>query len=72
MPEYVIEGQCVTCTEGDQRRWHCDCPEYERRLVKFGEGFCEHLVLAISREFGCGRLWADFPPASRFPIGHRE
>ena len=58
MPDYVVEGQRVTYTEVDQRRWHCDCPESNRQLVKYGEGFCEHLVPAISREHGREHLLA--------------
>jgi hypothetical protein len=45
MPDYLIKGHSVA--RDDQRCWHCDCSDYERRLVKYGEGFCEHLMLAI-------------------------
>lgn len=30
-----------------RRVWHRDGGDYERHLVKYGQGFCAHLVLAI-------------------------
>ena len=57
VPEYFVEGHRVTCTEclPGSRTWHCTCPDYDRRRVTYGEGLCEHLVLAISQEHGHGR-----------------
>ena len=51
MLEFTVKRHRVTCTQDDlgYRMWHCDCREYERRLLRFGEGFCVHLVQAILR-----------------------
>ena len=51
MLEFTVKRHRVTCTQDDlgHRVWHCDCREYERRLLRFGEGFCVHLVQAILR-----------------------
>jgi hypothetical protein len=45
----TVEGHCVTCTQNmlGHRVWHCDCREYDRRLLRYGEGFCAHLVVVI-------------------------
>lgn len=58
MPEYLIEGHHVTCTQDDQGRrvWHCTCSDYDRRLRQYGEGFCEHVVLAIERSCTAGGI----------------
>jgi len=58
MLEYVIDGHRVTYSQDDlgRRVWHCTCSDYERRLVRYGEGFCEHLVLAIERAIEVGRI----------------
>lgn len=51
--EYLIEGFLVTSGEiregGYCYGWRCKCPEFERRLVKYGEGFCTHVALALYR-----------------------
>ena len=58
MLEYAIDSHHVTCTEGEQRRWYCDCSDYEQRLAKYGEGFCEHLVHAIeAMQADLGLTW---------------
>lgn len=49
MLEFTVKRHRVTCTHDDlgHQVWYCDCREYERRLLRFGEGFCAHLVQAI-------------------------
>jgi len=49
--EHFFGGHRVVCTRSDlgDRIWHCDCSEFERRLVEYREGFCEHVALAIRR-----------------------
>jgi hypothetical protein len=44
---------------------YCTCPDFERRREEYGEGFCEHLVLAISREHAAGRFWTRVVPPLR-------
>jgi hypothetical protein len=47
---FDIEGQEVRCYELDGHRlWRCDCPAFQRRFEKFGEGFCAHTAVAIQR-----------------------
>ena len=47
---FDIEGQEVRCYELDGHRlWRCECPAFHRRLAKFSEGFCPHVVVAIER-----------------------
>jgi hypothetical protein len=49
MREFRVDNYRVTCTDdplGD-RVWRCECPEYGRRLRKYGEGFCAHLVVVF-------------------------
>jgi hypothetical protein len=52
MPEYWIEGERVTCTQGNHgpRVWRCGCLEFEQRLLKYGEGFCQHVAVVLLRE----------------------
>jgi hypothetical protein len=49
MPEYQVGIHRVTCSVDStgRRVWHCDCPDYDRRLRLYGEGFCPHLVVAF-------------------------
>ena len=49
MREYLIASHRIIRTQEDQghRRWHCDCPDFDRRLVSYGEGFCEQLAQVI-------------------------
>jgi predicted nucleic acid-binding Zn finger protein len=54
MPEYLIHGHRVT--QDNQRRWHCKCQDFERRVVRYGERFCEHVALAIERAIEEGRI----------------
>jgi len=58
MLEYHFRGQHIVCTRSDlgPRIWHCDCSEFERRLLKYREGFCEHVVLAIQRAIDEGHI----------------
>jgi len=51
MLEITVKRHRVTCTHDGlgHRVWHCDCREYERRLLRFGEGYCAHLVQTILR-----------------------
>jgi hypothetical protein len=53
-----MEGHRVTCTRFDLggRISHRDCTAFERRMLKHGEGFCEHLVLAIECAIDEGRI----------------
>jgi hypothetical protein len=47
---FDIEGEEVLCYElnGD-RLWRCGCAAFQRRLKRFGQGFCPHTALAIGR-----------------------
>ena len=49
MRKYFVNGHCVICARFDHhpRIWTCDFSEFERRLHRYGEGFCEHVVAAI-------------------------
>jgi hypothetical protein len=47
---FDIEGQEVRCYELDEHRlWRCECPAFQRRLGKFGQGFCAHIAVAMER-----------------------
>ena len=58
MPEYLVEGYRVTCTQDDrqQRVWHSDCDEFKRRLVTRSEGSCPHVALAIQGALESGAI----------------
>ena len=59
MPDYVIEGQRVTCSVSDtgKRYWEwCGCPDFAERATKFGEGFCAHTVVAIEQAYLSGQI----------------
>lgn len=49
MPENLIGSHLATCIRDDRSHdvWRCNCTDYRWRLAKYGEGFCEHLALAI-------------------------
>ena len=50
---YLIEGQEVRCYEdGAHRLWRCECAAFQKRLGKFGEGFCAHTAVAIMQHAG--------------------
>jgi hypothetical protein len=54
---FDIEGQEVRCYELDGHRlWRCDCPAFQRRFEKFGEGFCAHTAVAIQRCIADGTI----------------
>jgi hypothetical protein len=45
-----IEGHEVRCYGHDEHRlWRCDCADFKRTSVQFGEGFCAHTAVAIMR-----------------------
>ena len=47
---FDIEGQEVRCHQSEGHRvWRCECPDFQRRLSQFGEGFCAHTAVAIMR-----------------------
>ena len=58
MIAYTVAGCRVICTQDDRQRrvWHCECSEFERRLVNFSEGFCVHTALAIERAIEAGEI----------------
>ena len=60
MEEHTVSGFLVTCTDdpSGNRVWHCNCAEYERQLLRFGESFCEHVVVAIERAHAVHTLTA--------------
>jgi hypothetical protein len=74
MAEYLIEGETVAASphHGGRRIWRCTCQDFERRLVRYGEGFCEHVVLAISGEHGQRHTLADFPTDAPSFMGPEE
>jgi predicted nucleic acid-binding Zn finger protein len=51
MRKYTIDGYLVTRDEMRDgcyaRIWLCQCRDFDRRLVKFGQGFCAHVALAL-------------------------
>ena len=51
MVEYLFGIHRVTCIHDDRqhRVWHCDCADYERRLLKPNMAFCTHTVVTIGR-----------------------
>jgi hypothetical protein len=54
---FDIEGQEVRCHELDGHRfWRSECAAFQKRLEKFGEGFCAHLAIAIDRSITDGSL----------------
>jgi len=54
---FDIEGEEVRCFELDGHRlWWCGCAAFQRRLVKFGEGFCAHTAVAIERYIADGPI----------------
>jgi hypothetical protein len=55
--ETVVEGFTVTGAHNatGRRVWHCSCKAFQRRAHK-GDVFCEHVVIAIDRAAGHGRL----------------
>lgn len=47
---FKVEGQAVRCVELDGNHlWHCNCAAFEERLSRLGEGFCGHIVVAMSQ-----------------------
>jgi hypothetical protein len=57
MEEYSIDGHRVVCTYDDRGRrvWHCDCANFDRRLLQYGAGFCAHTAVAIERAIVAGQ-----------------
>ena len=55
---FEIEGTKVSCHESDGHRlWRCECADFERRLSRYGEGFCAHTAAALMRHLTVdGRL----------------
>ena len=46
----LIEGQEVRCYQSEgERLWRCECAAFQRRLERYGEGFCAHTAVAIMR-----------------------
>jgi hypothetical protein len=52
-----IKGEEVRCYELDgDRLWRCRCALFQRRLERFGQGFCAHTAVAIERCFTDGSI----------------
>ena len=50
------EAPSATYCKQTHRVWLCDSSEFERRLVRFGDGFCGHAALAIRRAIDEGHI----------------
>ena len=60
-----IDGAVVRCEPlGQGRRWHCDCAYFERMRVRYRQGFCPHVAVAIEQAALSG--WIDFEEAMMF------
>ena len=47
---FDVEGEEIRCYELDgDRLWRCECAAFQRRLERFGQGFCAHTAVAIER-----------------------
>lgn len=54
---FKVEDQVVRCVEdGGDRLGRCEFADLQKRLSQFGEGFCDHTVVAITRCFDDGSI----------------
>ncbi len=54
---FDIAGQEVRCYQSEGHPlWRCECPAFQRRLSRFGEGFCAHTAVAIMRSTEDGSI----------------
>jgi len=73
MTEFILKDCRVRYTRDDQgqRVWHCGCADFDARRMKYGEGFCPHVVLAVEALIERSRLRVRGHAVRRDPPGGR-